>query len=227
MTGPVDLRLGRWQDVLADVECDALISDPPYSERTHAGALSSTGVAGVGGYAAWTDEDARAYVEHWSPRVRGWIVIATDDTLGPVLRAALEAAGRYTFALVPVLQHMPRITGDGPGSPGHFLAVARPRGKRWLNWGSLPCWYEAPRDGSIIRGGKPLGLMRAIVRDYSRPGDLVVDTHCGGGTTALACAIEGRRCLTAEVDPVTHELARARLAVGYTPDLYAGTAGAP
>lgn len=32
-----DLRLGRWQDVLADVECDALICDPPYSARTHKG----------------------------------------------------------------------------------------------------------------------------------------------------------------------------------------------
>lgn len=31
-----DLRLGRYQDVLADVECDAVIADPPYSERTHA-----------------------------------------------------------------------------------------------------------------------------------------------------------------------------------------------
>jgi hypothetical protein len=33
-----DLRLGRWQDVLADVErCDSLITDPPYSARTAEG----------------------------------------------------------------------------------------------------------------------------------------------------------------------------------------------
>ena len=32
-----DLRLGRWQDVLQDVTCDALIVDAPYSERTHDG----------------------------------------------------------------------------------------------------------------------------------------------------------------------------------------------
>jgi 23S rRNA G2445 N2-methylase RlmL len=32
----IELRLGRWQDVLDDiVQCDALITDPPYSERTH------------------------------------------------------------------------------------------------------------------------------------------------------------------------------------------------
>ena len=32
----IDLRLGRWESALADVErVDALIVDAPYSERTH------------------------------------------------------------------------------------------------------------------------------------------------------------------------------------------------
>lgn len=34
----IDLRLGKWEDVLSDVgEVDAVISDPPYSSRTHKG----------------------------------------------------------------------------------------------------------------------------------------------------------------------------------------------
>lgn len=34
----IDLRIGRWETVLADVgEVDAVISDPPYSDRTHEG----------------------------------------------------------------------------------------------------------------------------------------------------------------------------------------------
>ena len=33
----IDFRLGKYQDVLCDVECDALICDPPYSDRTHKG----------------------------------------------------------------------------------------------------------------------------------------------------------------------------------------------
>ena len=41
------LRLGRWQDALAGVECDALIVDAPYSARTHGG---HDAVAGVGGH---------------------------------------------------------------------------------------------------------------------------------------------------------------------------------
>ena len=33
----IDLRLGRYQDTMADVTCDALIVDAPYSAKTHAG----------------------------------------------------------------------------------------------------------------------------------------------------------------------------------------------
>jgi DNA modification methylase len=92
-----------------------------------------------------------------------------------------------------------------------------------LKWGSLPPWYESAPERSVgVMGGKPLGLMRAIVRDYTRPGDLVVDPFCGGGTTALACAIEGRRCITSEMDPKTFELARKRLEKGYTTDMFSG-----
>jgi 23S rRNA G2445 N2-methylase RlmL len=50
VTKPWDLRLGRWQDVLADVtECDAVITDPPYGERTHSGQHVGSRPLGGGG----------------------------------------------------------------------------------------------------------------------------------------------------------------------------------
>ncbi len=66
--------------------------------------------------------------------------------------------------------------------------------------------------------------MQAIVRDYTRPGDLVVDPFAGGGTTALACAIEGRRCITSEMDEITFAKAKARLQRGYTRNMLTGDA---
>lgn len=225
--GAIDLRLGRWQDVLTDVEtCDAVITDPPYSARTHEGALDATTLERGVSYDHLSVDDVRFLFRQWAPRCRGWMVFHTDDILHPVFRDEAAIAGRYDFPILPVLQQQPRVTGDGPPSSGHFLAVSRPRERAFLSWGSLSGWYEAPRDGSIVRGGKPLGLMRAIVRDYTKPGDLVVDPFCGGGTTALACAMEGRRCITSEVDPVTFEKARKRLERGHTPDMFSGAADA-
>lgn len=214
------LRLGRWEDVLADIErCDALITDPPYGARTHKGngdRIESMGRAALN-YACWTPEDVAAFVDHWSRRCVGWMAcMASDDLIAPY-RDAYRAAGRLDFAPVPVLQHRPRLSGDGPGSGAIYLLVARPRDERFMRWGSLPCWYESEpaRDG--VPGGKPERLMRAIVRDYSRPGDLIVDPCAGGATTLLAAVTEGRRAIGAEQDPDTHAKALARLQRGYTP----------
>lgn len=71
-----------------------------------------------------------------------------------------------------------------------------------------------------MMGAKPIGLMRAIVRDYSRPGDLICDPFCGSGTTAIAALSEGRRFVGSEQKPEHHAIAVARLARGYTPDLF-------
>jgi len=215
------LHLGRWQDVLGDVaECDAVITDPPYGERTHSGALDPTTLERGVDYAPLTEDDAALLAGHLSAICTGWVVVQTDDDMGFFLKPEFRRLGRYVFPLVPVLQQMPRVSGDGPGSPGHFIVASRPKEKRFLGWGSLPCWYEAPRDGSIVRGGKPLGLMRAIVRDYSKPGDLIVDPYAGGGTTLLAAVTEGRRAIGAECDPETFAKAVKRLRRGYTPDMF-------
>jgi hypothetical protein len=59
----LDLRLGRYQDVLQDVTCDFLCADPPYGSRTHAGttqavvdrfaATLKTALC----YSSWTPDD--------------------------------------------------------------------------------------------------------------------------------------------------------------------------
>lgn len=71
-------------------------------------------------------------------------------------------------------------------------------------------------------GGKPLGVMRSIVRDYSRPGDLVCDPFAGGATTLLAAAMEGRRAVGAECDMAAYAAAMTRIRQGYTLDMFAG-----
>jgi site-specific DNA-methyltransferase (adenine-specific) len=243
--GVIDLRLGRWQDVLADVEkCDAVICDPPYSARTHEGErglrLGGSDTHRPGGaacarnaigYSGLTEAMASEFASFWSRRASHWVVAFGDDVTCAWHRTAWASVGWLTFA--PVLwvkeNAPPRFSGDGPTSSCEHITVTRPRRKiAEGRSGSRPGHYVAltmvGRGGgaSGIVGTKDPGAMRSIVRDYSKPGDLVVDPFCGGGTTALACAIEGRRCITSEMDPVTFEKARVRLAQGYTRDMFAG-----
>ncbi len=218
------IKLGDWREVLADVEeCDAVICDPPYGARTHDGHDDAVEqVKGVTGqaerralsYSCWTRSDVSEFVEAWKDRNRGWFACLTSHDLIPAWEDAYQAAGLYSFAPVPWISKRPRLLGDGPSSWACYAMVARPRNEEFLRWGCLPGAY-LPFPGSKEQmpriGGKPVWLMRAIVRDYTRPGDLVVDPCAGAGTTLIAAEEEGRRAIGAEIDPEAYEIAAARL----------------
>lgn len=111
------------------------------------------------------------------------------------------------------------MSGDGPASWAVYLMVARPRSREFLEygWGSPDGFYPSRVENQIriTAGAKPLELMRRIVRDYTKPGDLVCDPCAGGATTLLAARVEGRDSIGAEQDPVTHAKALERLAGTY------------
>ena len=238
-----DFRLGDWQGTLTDVkQVDAAIFDPPYGERTHEGHNAGS-MAAINGFEAeidydhWTPAHVHAWIEFWSPRIRGWIVGMTSHDLIPAWEAALEAAGRYCFAPIPYVDmgKGPRVLGDGPASWSVYVMVGRPRSQAWLDdWRarrkalglkcSLPGAYLRAK-GDVVWtppqppgeehgkriGGKPLGVMRALVEDYSFVGDLVLDTHAGHVTTGRAAIELGRRFVGCERVPAVWQAGLERI----------------
>jgi len=219
--GPIELRLGDYRDALADVEPDAVITDPPYGERTHAGhdrggpqILSATGqeTRRPLRYLGCGAGELRRFTAAWGARARGWLAVLSSHDQIPDYEAGAEDCGRYAFAPLPVIQKRPRLLGDGPASWAVYLLVSRPRTRSAMRWGCLPgAYFSRCEHASSVVGAKPLDLMRAIVRDYSRPGDLICDPCAGGATTLIAAALEGRRAIGAELDPETYEKACARI----------------
>ena len=231
-----ELRLGAWQDVLADVECDLLCVDAPYSDTTHRGHDASVSRAARDAntdkserrpidYASLTAEQAAEWGARMSEMARGWICALTDHHLAPAWTAGMEVAGRYAFAPLPAIEHGGRFRpgGDGPAGVTAQLVVARPRSTadgRFPYWGSLPGYYVCRRERKAVIGGKPLAMMRAIVCDYSRAGDVVCDPCAGAATTLVAAVETGRTAIGAEMDPATFILAARRLrAARYRPML--------
>ena len=223
-----ELRLGKWQDVLGDVECDALISDPPYSPRVHEGQRtgSETRKSTIL-YDSTTEDECSVFAMSWAPRVRHWAVIFSDHLAAQWWERAWTAAGWYVFA--PVLwirsNPTPRLAGDGPTSAADYITVARPRRRvETSRVGSRPGYYLTTNDHSnrfvAVPGGKQLDPMRSVLRDYTLPGDTVVDAFTGGGTTLLAAVSEGRRAIGSEMMPEHFEIARKRLMGGHTPPLF-------
>jgi site-specific DNA-methyltransferase (adenine-specific) len=234
----IELRLGDWREVLADVEPDAVITDPPYSERTHsghnAGADSTNAITGQAtrqqlNYESIESVDVEVFALEWLTRSRGWVCVMNDHTAGPAFEQAAKSAGRYSFAPLPIIQKRPRLIGDGPSSWAVYLYVARPRSVAYSRWGCLPGAYFSQCDKTgIVAGAKPIQLMRQIVRDYTKPGDLVCDPCAGGATTLIAAAMEGRRAIGSEIDPATFEKAVKRIGrTTITPPLLGLTEQAP
>lgn len=268
----IDLRFGDYRQTLDGETWDALVVDPPYSERTHTGhndgatslnrakdhvkrmkeRLAKEGAATKRGgnrftpaerianaegemrrmeregietgrrkieYKPWSPDDVRSFIEWAAPRTRGWMVCMCDHGLADHYTAAMKAAGRYVFPELVWYSRGSRVrqTGDGPSLWTVQIVVSRPRSREFSKWGSLPGGYDGPQDHGRTGkeahiGGKPLWLMRELVRDYSRPGDIVCDPCAGYGTTPLAASIEGRRALASEEHAETYAIAARRCA---------------
>jgi site-specific DNA-methyltransferase (adenine-specific) len=58
---------------------------------------------------------------------------------------------------------------------------------------------------------KPLALFEYLIKTYTNPGELVLDSCMGSGTTAIACLNTGRNFIGFELDPACFQAAQHRL----------------
>jgi hypothetical protein len=208
---------------------DAVITDPPYSERTHAGhdAASNGGRASgkdksnrkLLGYSFLTPADVREISAMFHAACDGWIVWMSDHTLAPVISDSLLGLGRYVFAPLPFYApgSRVRLSGDGPSSWTDWIIVARTANQS--RWGTLPGGYVAGPgwDDKQWIGGKPTALMASLVQDYTAEGALVCDPFMGAGTTAVACKRLYRKFIGIDCQEAACERAAKRLQQEYLP----------
>lgn len=173
-------------------------------------------------YQAWTGTDVSAFVSAFAPLCL-WFLSLTDHVLAREWERALSDADRYAFSPIACIEKWSRvrIDGTGPAQWATQLVVARPRLRSFLDAWNQKRWSHglAPQGGYCggaekkpVTGGKPLWLMRAIVGDYTAPGDVVCDPCMGAGTTLVAAVELGRIALGCEPDAGRFEMARKRLA---------------
>lgn len=222
LSDSVTLYLGDCREILPTLgKVDHIITDPPYSARTHTGHDDSAARTARDGFVrqslGYEPLNAIAcgrLASLFHTVAPGWIVWMTDDVLAPHIGAALAERGRKVFPPLPFFQpgRSVRLAGDGPCSWTDWIICARTSALK--KWGALPGGYVAGEGWSdkARMGGKPTRLMNLLVQHYSRAGDLVCDPFMGGGTTGVACIIEGRRFVGMEVDGPTFDIACRRIA---------------
>lgn len=157
----------------------------------------------------------------------GWAILFTLAEGVRAWRDDMQAAGaKWDTTLAWVKPDAsPRFNGQG-AARGFECAITAWCGKGYRKWnggGKRGVYTHCVNVGR--NGGhpteKPVQLMSEIVRDYTQPGQAVLDPFLGSGTTLVACAKLGRKGIGIELDPGYFDIACRRVEEAYRqPDLF-------
>lgn len=211
---------------LPDKSVDHVITDPPYEaeahtlgRRIHNPRTKEIREAPLD-FDAITPETRDTASLHIARIARRWQLVFSQVEATSTWSACLRGHGsRYIRTMVWTKPNgQPQLTGDRPGMGYEMIVVCHgPEVRLSWNAGGKRGVYVFSVDANFSRTPryhstqKPLDLMEQLVRDFTDPGELVIDPFAGSGTTGVACLRMGRRFIGWERDPKYAAIARGRL----------------
>lgn len=221
----VTLYHGDCREVMAQIDdsaVSAVLTDPPYTERTHSKARSNShkekGIQvineGVTAFEAITDDDLREILTECGRISEGWVIATLD------YRHAFEFDSNPPDGLkcqrVGVwvkTNPTPQITGDRPAQGWEAIAyLHRAKGRSKWNGGGKHGNFVTPiakPEGHPT--AKPISILETLVENFTNPTDLILDPFAGSGTTLRAAKNLGRKSIGVELDERYCELIAKRL----------------
>lgn len=213
-----------------------VITDPPYSERVHENSRTRRGIGSTYQDAACAVSRRHEFdFEHLTPEVIRaassqigrlvcrWALVFSDSESSHLWSEAMMEDGGLEYVRTCFWRKSngaPQFTGDRPAVSCEAITVCASgfSGRKRWNGGGKQGFYEHPivlnrggNDPRLHTAQKPVELMEALVRDFTDPGDLILDPFAGSGTTGVAAIRLGRRFIGWEKDPKYHAIAIKRL----------------
>jgi site-specific DNA-methyltransferase (adenine-specific) len=190
---------------------DHVITDPPYSERTHKGART----AGDGSEKLITF----AHIEFNALRslldsidVARWVVMTCD--LAHAAQLMISPPDSLEFIRLGVWvkpNPTPQFTGDRPGQGFEQVVILHPKGRKKWNGGGYPAVWTCNKISGRHPTEKPIELYTRFIEQFTNSGDLILDPFAGSGTTLEAAKLMGRKAIGIELDEKYCEIAANRL----------------
>jgi DNA modification methylase len=217
------IRLYHGDCIDLSIECDLLVTDPPYGVEYASAYESRTLWGDIAGDGRSTDDRA-AIVERLKLAIAGLKV-----------KRHVYVFGRIDLTSLPLIGHCELIwdkellgLGDlsSPWAPQHepitFAVHIPPTSEPGKGRGNLTARL---RRGSILRSvranatgivnhptEKPIEILRQMIESSSVIGETVYDPFAGSGSTLIAAAIEGRKAVGCEIEERYCEIAARRFA---------------
>ncbi len=185
---------------------DLVVTDPPYLVNYQ----------DRNGRKVANDDNAEAVLPAFDEIYR----VLKDDSLC-ICFAGWTALDRFTSAWVKagfrIVGHIvwtkPYASNKGVTAYHHESAYVLAKG-----WPEKPVKPFADVQSWVFSGNKlhptekSVENIGALIRAFSKPGDLVLDPFLGSGTTAVAAALNGRRCIGIELEQKYCAIAERRVA---------------
>lgn len=199
---------------------DVCITDPPYAEKTHAGARTGGGNEILIDFASITDAEFVALCKRLCGLTSRWVIMTCD------WRHAAEAERRLPELFIRAgvwikPNGMPQYTGDRPAMGWEAVAILHREGRKYWNGGGAHAVWTVPKVHGDHPTGKPVPLVAGWVRLFTNPGETILDPFMGGGTTGVAAVKHGRHFIGVEIEPRHYETALRRIQAALdAPDMF-------
>jgi len=203
------------------VVADVALTDPPYMEQTHAGARTSERTKACSkspkklvGFASMTAETLSQAFKLAAAVCDRWFVSFVDYHAVPLLEAEPPKGLRFVrFGVWVKHDAAPQFSGDRPGMGWEAVAVMHKAGSamEWNGGGHHAVWSCPVQRGSKHPTEKPIRLLKEMIRQFTEPGDLILDPFMGSGSVLRAAKDLGRRAIGIEIDPEWCKVAKRRM----------------
>lgn len=215
--GRATLYRGDCRDILPTLgRVDHIITDPPYSERTHAGARTRVGANGGAenvasiDFAPISEGQFLADLDALVAIARRWVLMTCEWRFLAEVEASRDYFVRFGVWTKP--NGAPQFTGDRPATGWEAVAICHnlDQRKRWNGGGSRAVW-NIPTESGDHPTQKPLALLSRWMGDFTDPGETILDPFMGSGTTGVAAVQMGRDFIGIEREPKYFDIACRRI----------------
>lgn len=203
------------------VEWDHVITDPPYDDATHKGALSTknNGTQNhsvIVDFASWDQWRLLDFMRLVVPK-RWVIATMAFDHAFALKQNTPEELEWIRFGVWVKPNHAPQLSGDRPAHGWEAVAILHSyygegRRKRWNGGGHAATWVLPGVQRADYPTQKPVPLISSFVSRFTDPGDLILDPCCGSGTVGRVAKDLGRRAILIDVSEKACRIAADRMA---------------
>jgi site-specific DNA-methyltransferase (adenine-specific) len=191
---------------------DVIISDVPYGinlvESKNSFGQKLAKAKDIENDEFQSDEDYRKFTKEWLEAAiphlekKNSIYIFNCDKMIFPLREGMQDAGIY-FSQLLIWIKSQAVIGRKDYLPMHELIAYGWHGTHNFHKGKdkSVLFVPKPSKSKLHPTMKPVSLIRRIILNSTKIGDVVFDSFGGSGTCLIACEQTKRKCLIIEIDP--------------------------